>query len=145
MSKYPPKIIDSAFRHALKRGAIICTVWEYEIISKPKFFITLNKDLSLDVIYFFPTTSKIDWFNKHPKHESDIIRIPPKEISCFYLYTIIDCRQECYLAKSKLKKRFQEGELEFKEYLPNSYLRKLDEVIKNSSLLSPNIKKIICP
>lgn len=144
MNKYPPKIIDSAFRNAIKRGAIIRTKIKFGGISSPKFLITLNKDPSLNVIYVFVSTSQIDWYNKHPEAESNIIRIPPGEISCFYRETIINCRRERKLLKNELKKSFREGELELKGHLPNNYLIKLNKIIRNSRYISPQIKKIIC-
>jgi len=147
MSKYPPKEIAKAFKHALRRGAIIRTKIGFSDGSRRiKYLIILNKDLSLDIIYFFTTYSKIDFFNNNQRFEPDIIRIPRRKISCFYRDTIIDCRQEHKLTRKKLWKRFQEEELKLEEYyLPNNYLNKLNEVIRNSSLLSDKIKKIIDP
>ncbi|MFB0519171.1 MAG: hypothetical protein ACETWC_07820 [Acidobacteriota bacterium] len=145
MIKFPAEAFDTVFRNALKRGAIILTEKEFEDISKPKFFITLNKDPSLDDIYFFTTTSKTDFYNKHPRFESDIIRIQAGEISCFNIETIIICREVHSFAKNELMKRFREGKLKFKDNLPNNILIKLDEIIRRSKLLSKNIKRIICP
>lgn len=145
MIKFPPEAFDTVFRNALKRGAIILTEIEFEDISKPKFFITLNKDPSLDYIYFFITTSKTDYYNRHPRFESDIIRIQLGEISCFNVETVIDCRSVHSFPKNELMKRFREGKLRFKGYLPNNIIGKLNVIIKSSKLLSTKIKIIICP
>lgn len=145
MIKFPPEAFDTVFRNALNRGAIILTEIEFEDISKPKFFITLNKDPSLDYIYFFITTSKTSYYDKHPEFKSEIIRIKLGEISCFNVETVIDCREVHSFAKNELMKRFREGKLKFKDNLPNNILNKLDEIINRSKLLSPKIKKIICP
>ena len=145
MVNIPPEIYKSISEIKLKRGDVIKTVIKFrnDDIERPKFFILVSQNVKAECLLFVITTSKIEFFNNNPQFSHDILRIAANQLFFFPKETIIDCRHPHPITKKELLKNFQERKLEFSGNLSPLYLKRIDEIIRNSRYISPKTKKLI--
>ncbi len=139
----PPDTSHRIFEKEFKRGAVLSTIMRFrEGSSKKKYLIVLNNQPADSETLLFMTTSKTDFFQKHP-YISDHIKIEANALPIFPLLTIIDCRQVYYIRKAELKTKFQNGILSFEGVLSTQIMAKIDQVVAESRLISPRDRILI--
>lgn len=144
MIKLPANITDPVFDQHFERGAVVKTLFRCKDgKEKYKYFIILNKDISKGPIVFILTTSQLDFYNKNPHFNSDIIRVLPGTVSFFPKETIINCREVFKITREKLKDNFGNNILQIEGKLPQNILDNIDKVIEKSFLVSLNDKELI--
>lgn len=140
--KIPPHVADGVFEKELARGAILVTEMRFrQGESKWKYIIILNQRPTESPTLLFLTTSQIDFYDRYPS--VDHIRIEANRLPCFRRTTVIDCREVVSIARSELKKKFQEGVLKFSGHLPSGVMEQIDQIVARSRLISLRHKKAI--
>ncbi len=139
----PPDTSHRIFEIEFKRGAVLSTVMRFrEGSPKKKYLIVLNNQPSDSESLLFLTTSKIEFFQKHPQ-VSDQIKIEANASAIFSLPTIIDCRQVYSILRAELKTKFRNGILSFEGVLSAEIMTKIDQVVAESRLISPRDRILI--
>lgn len=138
----PPDTSHKIFEKEFKRGVVLSTVMQFQDLSKKKHLIVLNNQPADSETLLFLTTSKTDFFLKHP-HISDHIKIEASVLQFFPLLTVIDCRQVHYIPRAELKKKFQNGILNFEGVLSVEIMAQIDQVVAQSRLISPRDRILI--
>jgi len=142
--KLPPNLSDPLFNEKFERGAVVKTIFRCKDgKDKYKFFIILNKDITIDPILFILTTSQLEFYNKNPHFNKDIIRIPAGTLSFFSKETIINCREIHKIPKDKLRENFKNSILQIEGKLPENIINDIDKIIEKSFLVSPKDKEAI--
>ena len=141
---FPKNAYNGVFDKELKRGSVIKTLFRcHDGKDRFKHFIILNNDLSQDPIVFILTTSQLEFYDKHPHFNKDIVRVDSAAVNFFPKETIISCRDVYKIQKDILKKNFQSNSLKFVGELPETILQEIDTIIKRSFLVSNNDKKLV--
>lgn len=144
MIKLPANFTDPVFDQSIERGTVIKTLFHCKDgKTKPKFFILLNKDISQQTIVFVLTTSQLEFYNKNPHFNTEIIRIPSGTLTFFPKETIINCREVFRITRSKLKENFRNNVLEIEGKLPTDMLDNIDKIIEKSFFISLANKELI--
>lgn len=144
MIDVPPKACDSVFEKEFQRGCILKTKVAFsDGSSKNKYIVILNKSTQDEQAIFFVTTSQLDFYDKHPHFNTDIIRIKPGEMEFFPKETVINCRKLEKSPREQLKKRYASGMLKFVGILPEDTLKQIDEIVRNSRFISLSDKQSI--
>lgn len=144
MIDIPGEVYDDVFEVEIKRGTIVKALLLCHDGSKElHYYVTISYCAENDPLVFVVCTSKLTFYNKHPRFNSDILRIPAGKIACLPLDTIIDCRIVKELSREKLKKNYREGILTFAGKLPAEDLCKIDDIIRKSRFISPKDKDLI--
>jgi hypothetical protein len=140
----PKKLTNGAFDNQLERGSVLKTLLRGGNGKEHlKYLVVLNRDISRDPIVFVLTTSKLDFYNKHPEFNRDIIRIIPPKVSFFSKKTIINCREVHRMPKETLKINYQKGRLEFAGILLQELLQQIDNIVLRSFYIPNSDKKLI--
>lgn len=144
MIKIPAGFSNPIFDQNLKRGSIIRTLLTCEDgAQRPHYFITLSKLIEKDPLVFVIATSKIEFYNRNPHFNTDIIRLAASTISSFHRDTVIDCRKITKVPKEKLKQHFQDNSLEFIGDMPAEYMIEIDTIVRRSRHIPLNDKLLI--
>lgn len=144
MIDIPDDVCNDAFDKELKRGSVVKTLFRFpDGTEKFKHLIILNSDIAKDPIVFVLTTSQLDFYDKHPQFNRDIIRIPAQKIKFFPKETVINCREAADLPMRVIKSNFVKNRLRFEGDLPTDILQDIDDIISNSFYISPAYKKLI--
>lgn len=144
MIKLPTNITDPVFDQSLERGTVVKTLFRCKDgKERYKFFVILNNDISKDPIIFILTTSQLDFYNKNPHFNPDIIRILPGGVNFFLKETIINCREVFKVTKEKLKENFRNNILQVEGKLPKDILDNVDKIIEKSFFVSSSDKELI--
>lgn len=144
MVKLPAAISDPHFDQQFKRGIVVRTPVRFKDgREKQKYLVILNYDVSKDPILFVLTTSQLEFYNKNPHFNKDIIRIRSDSISFFSKETIINCREIHRIARDKLKESFRDNILQIEGELPQEILNNMDKIIEKSFFISPADKELI--
>ena len=139
----PPDTSHKIFEKEFKRGVVLSTVMRFrDGQSKKKYLIVINNQPSDSETLYFLTTSKVDFFFKHP-HILDRVKIEANALPFFPLLTIIDCRQVYYISREELKTKFQKGILIFEGILPVVVMAQIDQIVAQSRLISPRDRILI--
>ena len=139
----PPDTSHRIFEKEFKRGVVLSTIMRFrEGASKKKYLIVLNNQSSDLETLLFLTTSKADFFLKHP-HILDHIKIEANAFPIFPLLTIIDCRQVHSIPRAELKTKFQNGILSFEGLLSSKIMTQIDQIVAESRLISPRDRILI--
>ena len=144
MIDLPDKYCSNLFDENLKRGSVVRTRFCGND-GKEKFhrFVVLNNNILQDTLFCVTTTSKLDFYNKHPNYNRDIIRLPAGHLSFFPKETIIDCRSIYTFQKNNLKKNFQTAVLDFAGILPAELLKQIDEIVTQSYFIAKRDKVMV--
>lgn len=144
MVKLPAAISDPHFDQQFKRGIIVKTPVRFKDgREKYKFLIILSHDVSNDPVLFVLTTSQLEFYDKNPHFNKDIIRIKAGSISFFPKETVINCREVHRIARDKLKGSFRDNILQIEGELPQEMLNDVDKIIEKSFFISPADKELI--
>lgn len=144
MVKLPAAISGPHFDQQFKRGIVVKTPVRFKDgREKQKYLVILNYDVSKDPILFVLTTSQLEFYNKNPHFNKDIIRIRAGSISFFSKETIINCREIHRIARDKLKESFRDNILQIEGELPQEMLNDMDKIIEKSFFISPADKELI--
>ncbi len=144
MIKVPAEFTNPVFDQNLKRGSIIKTLLMCpDGKHRPHYFITLSKLIEKDPLVFVIATSKVEFYDKNPHFNTDIIRFAAKELSYFPLDTVIDCRKITKIPKEKLKQHFQDKSLEFIGDMPTEHMTVIDTIVRRSRHIPLNDKLLI--
>lgn len=144
MVKLPAAISDPHFDQQFKRGIVVKTPVRFKDgREKHKYLVILNYDVSKDPILFVLTTSQLEFYNKNPHFNKDIIRIRAGSISFFSKETIINCREIHRIARDKLKESFRDNILQIEGELPQEMLNDVDKIIEKSFFISTADKELI--
>lgn len=144
MIKLPTSISDSHFDQQFKRGIVIKTPVRFKDgRERYKYIIVLNHDISKDPIVFVFTTSQLEFYDKNPHFNKDIIRIKAGLINFFSKETIINCREIHKITKDKLKENFSNNILNIEGELPAQMLVDIDKIIEKSFFISSIDKELI--
>ncbi|MFH1441949.1 MAG: hypothetical protein ABIH18_07930 [Candidatus Omnitrophota bacterium] len=144
MIKLPSDISDPHFDQQFKRGVVIKTPIRFKDgKEKYKYIIILNYDISKDPVVFVLTTSQLEFYDKHPHFNKEIIRIKSGESSIFPKETIINCREVYKITKDKLKKNFRNNILQIEGELTQEILDNINKIIEKSFLISCADKELI--
>ena len=108
-----------------------------------KFFVLLNHDCTQEKIYYFLTTSKIEYWKNHPAPEEVFVYIPENAIWFFHQPTLIDCSKPREIDRLKLKRKYNKRGLIVKGMLPKRFMDKVIHIIEQSKLISERVKKLI--
>jgi|GEM_PF-2008778 len=144
MIKLPDEICDSTFEGNLRRGCVIRTLLKcYDGKDRPHYFVTLTNSPNQSTQVFVVATSRIDFYEKNPFFNRDILRISANQLSFFPKDTIIDCRKIHVFDRSMLKERFRDNDLQFTGVLPDTYLTQLINIVNKSRLISKKDRLLI--
>lgn len=145
MVNIPSNIRDEVFDNTdIKRGTVIRVLSHFPDGSQRyKYFIVVSKDIHIDPIVFVITTSNIDFYLQHPTFNNDAISIAANTISFFSKDTVVDCRQIFSFRREALKRNFRDNLLQFAGQMPQEFMERIDEVIRQSKLIAKNQKKLI--
>lgn len=144
MIKLPTNLTDSLFDQNFERGSVVKTLFFCKDgKEKPKFFIILNKDISNESILFVLTTTQLDFYDRNPHFNTEIIRILPGTFKFFPKETIINCREVFKITKDKLKENFRNNILNIPGKLPQDMLDNIDKIIEKSFFIPPTYKELI--
>lgn len=141
MIKIPDDVIHKTTSIEIKRGEIIKTSLPH--VENPHYCIPLNKNTEDNILLFVICTSKLSFYDKNPKYNSDIVRIPAGTFNFFLKETIINCREVHHISRQELLKNFQKGVFTYVDSLPASYIAKIDNIFKKSRTISIKDKKTI--
>lgn len=147
MIVFPESVLRKQLNAQLKRGKILTT--ELILGNKPFFkrLILLNNDFQGNDVFYIITTSKVDWYKKYGKYnpvkgnfiyinKGQTIFNPNKDM-------IIDFRRVDFIKMEKLLENYKNRKLRFLGDIPNDILMKIDNIILNSVLIPPKIKRKI--
>lgn len=144
MIKVPSRLSNPLFDENLKRGSVIRTLLACpDGAQRPHYFITLSKLIEKDPLVFVIATSKIEFYNRNPHFNTDIIRFVANELSYFTRDTVIDCRKITKVPKEKLRQHFQDNSLEFIGDMPTEYMTEIDTIVRRSRHIPLNDKLLI--
>ena len=144
MIDVPKEVSNDVFDKEIKRGSILKTLFLcHDGREKPKYYIIVSSSKEADPLIFVISTSQLDFYNRNPRFNTEILRISVGLIDCFSLDTIIDCTRVYRMPRWKLKKNYQENILRFCGELSTGYLSQIDNIIKKSRLISNRNKKLI--
>ena len=144
MVKLPAAISDPHFDKQFKRGIIVKTPVRFKDGRKKyKYLIILNHDVSKDPVLFVLTTSQLEFYDKNPHFNKDIVKIKAGSISFFSKETIINCREIHRITRDKLKENFRNNILQVEGELSQEMLNDVDKIIENSFFISPADKELI--
>jgi hypothetical protein len=141
----PDDISDETFDNTeIRRGTVIRVLSQFpDGTQRYKYFIAISRNIQKDPLIFVITTSNIDFYLRFPRFNNDAISIAANVISFFPKDTVIDCRQIYQFFREVLKQRFRENLLQFTGQMPEEFLDKIDQVVRQSKLISENQKKLI--
>lgn len=137
--KLPAEALKKLFQASLKRGTVYKTLYHSPDtgISKEKYFVLVSGDpKQADPVFFFITTSKTDFYDKHPHIQKDFVVVEKGEAACFSLRTLINCRRIETFSRAILEDRFVHGACEVAGEVPGAILWEIDEAVRKSDLLS---------
>ena len=147
-----PAQAGDAFLTRLQRGAVLrltldqTTLDDPDVEKRAKYAIVLSAFLPDDHVWFVLCTSKTDHFDKNPHLKSEILRWVPGEYGwCSAAVTVVDCCTAYSLPLAKLRQLHIEGKLAFMGGIRPAHLAAIDQITKNSRLLSPEQKRWIVP
>lgn len=144
MITLPADLCDPLFDDKFKRGCVIRTDLEcHDGRQRPHYFIVLTNFTDLPTQALLVATSQTNFYDKYPYFNSDILRIPAKQLSFFPSDTVIDCRKIHEFNRDVLKQRFRDNILQFAGILPEQLCAKLTEIIKQSRHLSIRDRELI--
>lgn len=105
--------------------------------TKDKFFVLVNHDpKNSDPLFFFITTSKLDFYQKHPSLKNEVVIVAAGEVPCLPLATAISCRRVERFEKEILEERFVNKACQVAGELPEAVLWEVDQIVRKSGLLS---------
>ncbi|MFH0797015.1 MAG: hypothetical protein V2A65_08185 [Candidatus Omnitrophota bacterium] len=141
MINIPNEIYKKVTELRIKKGSVIKT--SLKEIAKPHFYILVSHSAKDNPLLFVIATSKIDFYDRHPEFNKDILRIGAKELSVFCKPTIIKCRELKRISREDLLRNFLDKKLHFEEDLPPEYISKIDDIIRRSRLISNEDKELV--
>jgi len=137
-------LCDGIFERELKQGSVLRTKIQFaDGTERNKFLIILNQDPATDPTLFFLTTSRLDFYQKHPNFNKDIICIKAGQLSFFPKETIIDCRNVNKKYRVDLKENFRKGVLVFAGSLPEETVEEMKRIIAQSFFIAKRDKDMI--
>ena len=140
----PPKICSNVFNNEFKQSSVIKTKIRFSSgIEKEKYLVIVNKNPQNDPMLYFVATSKLDFYNKHPGYNKDIIRLPAGKIEVFPKETIIDCRSVEKGSRAIFESNFQRGTLVFAGELPGQIMSDIEKLVEQSFFIAKQDKEII--
>lgn len=142
--KLPLKLAEAFL---CKRGAIfkMLEVFENTGVAKDKYHVVVGVDETSDPVLLILTTSKTDWYDKHP-NVSDYVRVAAGVIETLPpVTTIVQCRQIYLAVRARLLERYVADELEYCGQMPSEILAQIDAALAASSSLSPAEKAAVIP
>lgn len=134
-----PEDLDKLFEKYFKRGVVLATeIHFYSGVSKKKYLIALNQNAQDSESLLFLTTSKVDFFKRHPSFK-DHISISAGQLPYFPLETVIDCHGVQCMGRG----RYRERKLDIVGDLPKEILEQIDQIVAASRYISLRHKKDI--
>lgn len=147
MIELPKSLLSKRFDTELTRGRILRTSFVFQNEQHYKRLVLLNNNFQMDDIYFVFTTTKTSWYKMHS--DIDWIRkhfiYVPKGITAFNIDEdmIIDCRKVNHIKKNKLLENWVVKKLDFIGMLPQDLMNNIEQLFKESKLISSKIKQHI--
>lgn len=130
------------FNQQFKRGVIIWTRMVFHNgTSGKKLLVPVNLDCQDETTYCVRCTSNVRRYGHEPYRSKGVI--VDEACPVFDLPTVIDCGTPIDYQRTELVARFCSGELRFKNMLPLDVLETVDEKLRMSKDISPNIKTLI--
>lgn len=94
MVDLPRNIIDNNFNEKLKKGTIVLTKFLcHDGVERPHYHIILNHNNTDQNLLYVISTSQLDFYNRNPTFNKDIVRVSPGQVSYLPKESIFDCRQ----------------------------------------------------
>lgn len=149
MIDLPSALSGNAFDALFERGIVIRTLVQLNDGSTDyKRLLIANVDCtdpSKDILHFF-CTSKTDFYERNKWVKNDCLLVPlGNGGDAFDKPMAINLREPYTIRKSELRRRYQDGELQFLGALPPAIIQAMDEKIFGSKLLTPEQKSLILP
>ena len=146
MIAIPDDTLKERFNSGLIRGNVLRTLINFPL-HVFKRLLLLNNDFNQEEIYYFLTTSKVQWYIDNK--ESRIV----KYNSLYFKKgetsnnisedMVIDCRKVFTINKSDLFSSYKNLKLDFLNEFSEEIMNKINQIIKNSKLIAPKcISKI---
>ena len=146
MIAIPDETLKERFNSGLIRGNVLRTLINFPL-HVFKRLLLLNNDFNQEEIYYFLTTSKVQWYIDNK--ESRIV----KYNSLYFKKgetsnnisedMVIDCRKVFTINKSDLFSSYKNLKLDFLNEFSEEIMNKINQIIKNSKLIAPKcISKI---
>jgi hypothetical protein len=140
----PPEICNGVFDNEFEQGSVIKTKIRFPSgLERNKYLVILNKNPKNDSILYFLTTSQLDFYDKHPGYNKDIVRLPPGKVSYWQKETVIDCMKLHRGTRSTFEANFQTGTLSFAGLLSSDVLDDIKRIVEQSFFISKNEKEAI--
>ena len=144
MVDIPDVICNGVFDKEFRRGRVIKTLFRcHDGKERFKFLVILNKDPVRDPTLYFLTTSQLDFYNKYPNYNKDIIRVTKGDLVFFPNETIIDCRHVYKSSREMFKKNFRNKTLRFEGDLPLKFMQDINRIVEQSFFIPKADKDII--
>jgi hypothetical protein len=145
----PDTVAWPVLQSKITRGSVLRTLFQFENGDHFKRMIVLNNDFSLNEIHFIYTTGQSDYYIRNK--DSDIIKSNTLLFTCGQTPLnpdsdmVIDCRKIRQISKEKLVHNWNLHKLDFLGFVPLDIMAKIDEILLNSLLIAPKIKRYILP
>lgn len=148
MIAIPDDILKERFNNGLLRGNLLRTLIGFATETHFKRLLLLNIDFNSEDIYYFLTTSKINWYINNKESEivknNSIFINKGETINNQTEDMVVDCRRVYSISKSDLFQNYKNHKLDFLEKFPQDIIDKIDNIIKNSKQIAPKyLSKII--
>ncbi|MCL5985143.1 MAG: hypothetical protein M1371_01090 [Actinobacteria bacterium] len=150
MIGFPDEVLKAVIEKALFRGNVLKTEIFFPSTNEIhlKRLILLNIDFNSSNIYFFLTTSNVKKFilGKYPDITGNFILIPKGQtLDNKNEDMVIDCRMVRFITKDKLFEKFKRKKLTSLKPLDNFIMKEVDRIIRESTLINDDLKKLILP
>lgn len=147
MIEIPDSVLRKQLNSNLKRGKVLRTEIFFDNTPRFKRLVLLNKDFSVDDIFYILSTSEVARYKKygHLKPLKGNYTYVPKGQTCLNPNEemVIDCRIVDFIKKEKLLENYKNKKLQFLDSVPRDILGEIDRILLNSILIPPKIKKQI--
>lgn len=148
MIAIPDDVLKEWFNNGLIRGNLLRTLIDFATETHFKGLLLLNIDFNSEDIYYFLTTSKINWYINNKESEivknNSIFINKGETINNQTEDMVVDCRIVYSISKSGLFQNYKIRKLDFLEKFPQDIIDKIDNIIKNLKQIAPKyLSKII--
>jgi hypothetical protein len=134
----------------LHQGLVLKATVDREHLQDPnrdhhtKYCVVLNTRCPDETIYVAFATSKTAHFDRNPRFESNIIRLPKGAYQwCVEPVTILDFVSVYPFRLEVLHRRYTEGHLSFEGDLSAADLNTMNKVLRHSRSIDPAVKRVI--
>ncbi len=115
-------------------------------VTKPKYIVVVSREpVSADPLVFFITTSQLDIYERNKMFRENAIILEAKSLEFFPKRTAINCRELYEFSREVIEDLVACREAEIIGDLPDYILGRIDQIVRNSILITAADKAKILP